>query len=393
MASRTTATGAKGTGLLGGVRPVDLVVTAVLCALAALLALEDILGRDTKIRIDSHSWLILPVAVASAVPVLWWRRELLAVLAVSSAVMAVHVLAFGSMARCGSGLPLTFVVAFLSGLERRPRQAAAALVLTGVLGSLVMVRDTAAGVGLLPVVLAMSVVLFGIGRVVAHRSRMAADLRQRNEDLRRLRDERAALEVSEERLRLSARLETLLDERLGQLAAAAEGGSTVAGAAGTKALLATLEDDGRRTLGEMREIVGLLRGGEVSLTPVPSVAHLDALLARHLRGEPRLQVSGNPRLLPAVVELSAYRIVEHLITALGDDPAAPVRVAVAFSDDALEIQVSGPVSRGSDIRDAVNRARERARLHAGTLEVRTARGQTRLVALLPVQGAPARGGG
>jgi hypothetical protein len=371
-------------GRLRGVRTADVALTAVLCLLAAGLAVEDVVSHDPTTRIDSHSWLGVPVLVATAVPVLWWRRSLLAVLALSCAAMAVHVLAFGALVRCGAGLPLTFVLASLAGLERRPARAAAALALAGALGTLVLVRDTAAGVGLLPVALVVLVVLFGIGRLVAQRARMAQDLRQHNEELRRLRDERAALEVTEERLRLSSRLEALLSERLAQLASAAESSPAAAGPAATKALLATLEDDGRRTLGDMREIVGLLRGGEVALAPVPAVAHLDALLAQHLPGRPRLQVSGDPRLLPAVVELSTYRIVEHLLAALRDDPAAPVAVAIAFTEHALEIRVSGPVSRAADVRDAVGRARERVRLHAGSLEVKVARGQARVVALLPV---------
>jgi signal transduction histidine kinase len=364
-----------------GIRPVDVVLTALLCALGSLLAVMNIDSNDPTTRIDSHSWLILPLFVAAALPVLWWRRGILPVILISCAAMAVNVLAFGSIVRCGSGLPLAFTLAFLSGLAGRQYLALAA---SGLLTALVLIRDTAAGVGLLPVALVLCAVLYLIARVVAHRAQLAGDLRQHNEELRRVRDERAALEVNDDRLRLSARLETLLDERLGRLAAAAETGSTSTDPEATRATLATLEEDSRQTLADMREMVGLLRGGEVSLAPVPSVAHLDALLARHLRPGSALQVSGEPRMLPASVELSAYRIVEHLITAFARDAAAPVGVAVAFSPDALEIRVAGPATRRVDLREAVGRARERALLHAGSLTVRTARGRARVVAHLPV---------
>ena len=113
-----------------------------------------------------------------------------------------------------------------------------------------------------------------------------------------------------------------------------------------QALLVGLEEDSRQTLGDMREIVGQLRGGEVALAPAPSVAHLDALLARHVHGGSRLHVSGDPRVLPASVELSAYRIVEHLVTALADTPSAPFGVTMTFTDDALEILVAGSVPKG-----------------------------------------------
>jgi hypothetical protein len=370
--------------LLRGIRPVDAVLTAVLCALGSLLAIMNIYSNDPVTRVDSHSWLLLPVFLATAVPVLWWRRSMPLVILVSGTAMAVHVVAFGSLVRCGSGLPLSFSLAFLSGLVDRSRVRLIAIAGSGVLTALVLVRDTAAGVELLPVALLLCGVLFGIGRVVAHRSAMARDLRQRNEELRRIRDERAALDVSDDRLRLSARLEKLLDERLGQLATAASDGTAITDPDLTRAALITLEEDSRRTLADMREIVGLLRGGEVSLAPVPSVAHLDALLARHLRSGSPLRISGEPRMLPASVELSAYRIIEHLITAFARGDAAAVDVTVAFGAAELEIRVAGPATRRIDLREAIGRARERTLLHAGSLTVRTARGRSRVVAHLPV---------
>jgi hypothetical protein len=111
------------------------------------------------------------------------------------------------------------------------------------------------------------------------------------------------------------------------------------------------------------------------------VAHLDALLARRRSPGSRLTVSGDPRSLPATVELSAYRIVEYLLTALAD-----LDVAVRFADEALEIRVQGPVGRGADMKAAVARVRERARLVGGSVEVKVTRGQARVLAQLPVLG-------
>ena len=55
-------------------------------------------------------------------------------------------------------------------------------------------------------------------------------------------------------------------------------------------------------------------------------------------------MEGSPRLLPAGLELSAYRIVEHLLAALQDEPAARIDVLVRFCPDALELDVAGPVA-------------------------------------------------
>jgi signal transduction histidine kinase len=370
--------------VIQGIRPADAGVAGLLALLGALLAVSNIETTTGAERTDSQSWLQLPVFVAALLTVLWWRRSLIGVLLASCALMLVHLFAFGHLVRCGAGLPLVLALAFLSGLQPQRWKQLTALLLSIVLAGIVLVWDTVAGPDILPVVAVIQGGLYGIGLVVAQRATMAGELRRRNEDLRVLRDERAALEVSEDRAQLSARLEVLLDQRLSQLAAAADGGKASTDAAALQALLVNLEEDSRQTLGDMREIVGQLRGGEVALAPAPSVAHLDALLARHVHGGSRLRVSGDPRVLPASVELSAYRIVEHLVTALADKPSAPVGVSMTFTDDALDIVVAGAVPKAAELRGAVARARERAVLHAGSLDLTVSRGRARVRAHLPV---------
>ena len=57
-----------------------------------------------------------------------------------------------------------------------------------------------------------------------------------------------------------------------------------------------------------------------------------------------------------------------------------------FEDEALEIRVNGSVGRSADVRAAVARARERARLLGGSVDVKAARGRASVVAQLPVLG-------
>lgn len=362
------------------VRSTDVAVVAVLAALGVALMVEGVV-------VDSRSRLLVPVYLLAVVPLLWWRRDPLVAAALATTGMAVHVLLFGDAIRCGSGLPLAWVVAFWVGSRDPVRRSLAGLAVAQVLMVLVLVRDTAAGPEILPFTMTMSVALWGLGRLVRRREAMAAELRLRTRELAELRDRRADLVVSDDRARMSVQLDALLQERLGQL-------SRVASTAGTsdpdaaRALMAGIEAESRQTLSEMRDIVGVLRGGEAALAPAPSVAHLDALLARSGRPDARLVVSGSPRALPASVELSAYRIVEHLLGVLGGD-AGPVEVHVAFEDDGLELRVSGPVHRGADLRGAVARARERARLQEGSLSVKVARGRARAVAQVPLP-LPAR---
>jgi hypothetical protein len=104
------------------------------------------------------------------------------------------------------------------------------------------------------------------------------------------------------------------------------------------------------------------------------------MLLRAKGSDARLRVLGNPRALPAALELSAYRVVEHLLGAIGDAPG--VEVTVDFGSDALEMTVTGPARRRSDV--AIEKARERVALHRGTLTADTKGGTTRAIAAFPV---------
>jgi signal transduction histidine kinase len=377
-----------------GIRSVDWVLAAALTALGLWLMVENVLVTDADVasaiadgsmfhRLSSHSWLMVPVFALATVPVLWWRRGAVAVTGIALGAMGLHVLLFGWVTRCGAGLPLAFVLAYLGAVATERRQALIVLGLVVLLTAAVLVQDATTGLG--PVVLALPIVgiAFGVGRAVRHRTAMSAELRARTAQLQQLRDERVALEVANDRAQLSQQLDELLQERLGQLAVVAETGKELDPASG-KTLFESIEHDSRATLDGMREIVGLLRGGDVALAPVPSVAHLDALLARRSTAHSRLTVTGDPRSLPATVELSAYRIVEHLVTVLADQPATRIEVGVRFADDALELRVHGPVDRSADVKGAVGRAKERARLLGGSLDVKVSRGRATAVAHLPV---------
>ena len=59
-------------------------------------------------------------------------------------------------------------------------------------------------------------------------------------------------------------------------------------------------------------------------------------------------------------------------------------MTVHFRPDALEIAIAGAFAKGADLRGALARARERARLHAGSVEAKVGRGQARVLARLPV---------
>jgi hypothetical protein len=379
-----------------GIRPVDWVLAGALTTLGVVLMVENVLISDARVSANvagnsmvhamtSHSWTMIPVYALATIPVLWWRRNVIAVTGLALGVMVVHDLLFGWVTRCGSGLPLAFVLAYLGAVSLERTRSWISLGLASMLAAAVLVVD--ATTGLEPIVLALPIVLivFGIGRAVRHRTAMSTELRARTAELQLLRDERVSMELTSDRVRLSRELDGLLQERLGQLTTAADSGKDL-DPESARALFESIESESRATLDGMRELVGLLRGGDVALAPSPTVAHLDALLARHIRADSRLTVTGDPRSLPATVELSAYRIVEHLVNALADQAESHIEVGVRFEENALEIRVNGPVDRSADIKAAVARAKERAKFLGGSLDVKVSRGHAHAVAQLPVLG-------
>jgi hypothetical protein len=150
--------------IFDGVRKGDVALAVGATALGVLQMFENVqAGADAGVRVDSHSWLALPVFAAATLPILWRRRSMPAVLAVTAVALAVHVLAFGWLVRCGSGLPLAFALAY--GVGRLMAGRASWLGLAAVTGIqfLVLVRDSAAGLEIIPVTALIGAAAFGVG--------------------------------------------------------------------------------------------------------------------------------------------------------------------------------------------------------------------------------------
>src|SRR5437867_9726984 len=99
-----------------GIKLRDWGIAGSLTVLGVLLMLENLQMPDAKVRaaiaegsmvhaLSSHSLWMIPVFAAATIPVLWWRRSIIAVATVSVLAMALHVVLFGWVTRCGAGLP------------------------------------------------------------------------------------------------------------------------------------------------------------------------------------------------------------------------------------------------------------------------------------------------
>lgn len=357
----------------------DVAIAVVFSVLGLLLMYGNVQDQAVKASV-----LAVPLFLAVTVPVLWRHVAPAAALAAVLAGWLVHALLFGTeIVRCGIVVPITFLLVFAAGTRLEQREA-----LTGLaLGLGLILAESLAFFGSFGVVFAaVTAAIWGIGRVVRSRGQMAEELEVRTGELREARDERARLEVVTDRARISAELDKLLQRRLGELAQLADDPSRSSDPVTATAALVEIENESRRTLEDMRDLVGVLRedSPNAPTAPQPTLTHLEALLVRAKGADARLTVEGSPRVLPAGVELSAYRVVEHLLAALEDTPDVEVRVR--FCDDALELAVSGPARRRS--KAAIDRARQRVQLHRGTLEARTRDGRAHALASLPVLAGP-----
>jgi hypothetical protein len=369
----------------------DIAIAAVVSALGVLLMAMNIADpavpsdpdKSAAVHVGSllPAGFAIPLFLLVTAPLLWRRvNPLLAAEAALAGLLINELLLGTEFVRCGVLLPTAFLLVFSAGavLDRRDARIALGLVVAMV----AIEVSLELGPPVAAVMVGVTAAMWGVGRVVQSRRRLSVELEERTAELRHARDERARLEVATDRGRLAGELDELLQRRLGELARLADRGATPADAATATATLVDIERESRRTLEEMRAIVGVLRDdeGDPGVAPQPTLTHLEALLVRAKGSDAQLTVDGNPRVLPPGVELSAYRIVEHLLDALEDSP--DVEVGVRFEDDALELTVAGPTRRRRGA--AIDRARERVQLHRGSLEATTRGGRSAAVVHLPV---------
>jgi len=318
-------------------------------------------------------------------PVLWERRAPLTVAAVLAVGTLANELIIGSMIRCGPALPAVLVTAYFAATRLTGRRLAAAALLCAAAVTLESFYDPRLGPSFLVAGLPAVVLACIAGRVVRSRAAATAQLRARNAELRAQRERTAELAVAADQALVAADLGTSLRDRISAMAETATTGRTLidSNPAAVQEALAAVESSGRATLAQMREVVGSLKSDRLT-GPQPVLADLVTLLERATTADARLQVSGSPCALPAGLELSAYRIVEHLLAALEDAPGIRIDVRVQFAADGLELDISGPASRSGDNGAELAAARARAGAIGGSFDVVADSGQCAARVWLPL---------
>jgi signal transduction histidine kinase len=155
--------------------------------------------------------------------------------------------------------------------------------------------------------------------------------------------------------------------------------------------LAAVEDAGRGAMTELRHLLGLLTpspsGAEQDLSPQPSLSRLSPLIDRiAFAGLPvEMRISGEPRPLPAGIDVTAYRIVQEALTnALKHGNRGRAAVTIRYADRSLRVEVlsTGPSvltgtavapvgpSAGTGAGRGLLGLRERVTLYGGDLDAR-----------------------
>lgn len=138
---------------------------------------------------------------------------------------------------------------------------------------------------------------------------------------------------------------------------------------------ATIREEGRSTLHNLRQIVGALRdgGADPDLPDGSGLAMIERLMSG---GDAALTVDGTPGAQDPAVELALYRVAQEALTnARVHAPGAPVTVALSYreSETTMEIR-NGPPTGVPVRRDGAHRGfgligmRERASLIGGELD-------------------------
>ncbi len=346
---------------------VDLLLALLLSGFAELIVSGAADNSDPKggaIACAAVLLMTLPVAARRAHP--------LGAMATLAGGAVFNAIVVGSYVRCGAALPALALVVYSVGARcaLRPALVGAALAVTSTVAQ--GLSDPQLKSGFLPGGSILILALWGVGRLVRSRDGMVAALRARTHELHDARDRTARLAVEADRARIAEGLDGMLGARIGKLAAdAAVARDAVSDQPEVaRRSLTALEDEGRRALTDMREIVGVLRDDQ-PVTPQPSLDDLETLIKRAVSPSATLTVEGERHRLPAGLELSAFRIVERLLEPLEDVPGTRIRVTLRYEPDLLTVGVHGRVRSGADHQTTLATAREWVSLHAGTLESRS----------------------
>jgi signal transduction histidine kinase len=327
--------------VIGWVRGRSLVADGLLAVVAAAVDVGQAAVAGTmpgQPRLVPPAVLLL---IAQSVPLVWRRRAPVPVWVVTGLLAG----AYGIADYPDRLLPLAPLVALYTVLLDRTRRVAALiglLSLTLALLSAAAARDSDAQDYL------SGALLVGLTVALAEnqRARRAylGELEAKADHLERARAAEARRAVQDERVRIARELHDVVAHHVSMIVVQAEAASVSARPQSREALDA-IGETARGALTELRRLLGVLRAADddPALAPQPGTAQLDALVRQVCNaGLPaELRVEGQPRVLPAGVDLSVFRIVQEALTnTLRHAGPAKACVVVRYGDECVEVEIT-----------------------------------------------------
>jgi signal transduction histidine kinase len=233
--------------------------------------------------------------------------------------------------------------------SRRTGAAGLALVLT------VMVVIVATSRAAVPGALIAELTPVALANLIA--CTIGYSVRQRRLYVLALQQQAASSAVTQERLRIARELHDVVAHSMSVIAVQAGYGQYVIDmdTDGAKDALGTIQATSRDALDEMRRMLGVLRQQDAApfaaqrpdpalLTPAPGLAGLDRLIQRTCSAGVlvRVSVTGEARPVSAVIDLSAYRIIQEALTNVVKHAGtgAHCTVSLVYTTDVLDIRVT-----------------------------------------------------
>ena len=289
---------------------------------------------------------------------LWWRRSR------PVSVLAICVPAYAVNAVVVAGVPpyVGWLALYAAGAYGRQAArawyaaAAGAAALVAVFAACALLYPKTAGE--LPLLIAVTAIAALTGTVVRSRRAQLTALRDRAEALERERVSAEARAAAEERLRIARDVHDLVGHGLSGIAVQSSTARLAldAGRIETaRTALAAVEAGSRAALGEMRQLLGVLRAGNTGeYGRVPGLSDLPGLAGSMSRQGVIVTLrAGEVGAVPAAVSLAAYRVVQEALTnVVKHGGGSRVTVEVGASGGAVLVTVEDYADQASLESDA-----------------------------------------
>ena len=340
-------------------------------AIAILAALDVLFSHDWRGPLAVNAVVVPAMALSLA----WRRSHSLVVLPVVMGGLVGLSVAFGGTESWSS--VFIGLIAVYSAVVYGSAPLLAAALATGSVVVLTVTDPLVAGFG--DAIWGPTLIVLTAGAGFAGRSirgRTSA-LEERAEALDREERRRAAEAAAEERRRIARELHDIVSHSLGVVVLQAGAAERVLDRDPARArdVLQSIRATGQEAIGEMGTLLGLLDGSpHPSRKPQPSLTDLDGLVSRMRDAglSVDLAIEGQPRPLPAALELSAFRVVqEGLTNALKHAGPAQVRAVLRYGEDRLQVDVTDDGAAGENgagTRRGLAGLRERVEVFGGRLE-------------------------